>query len=527
MRSRLVLTLVVVAVLATAAFAAVTAKPVQSFPSKAQACTVCHPAAPSSAAVKATPSVATPAPGATYTLTIAMTGFTAGGDTGYWIANGAGAPALSVYAGATGTNQTTYTRTMTAPSSPGSYTYTVWADKGDKSSGQAKSTTYSITVQAPPAPAPAITTLSPNHGLTGASVVIAGSNLGTGGVVKFGGTTATTTAWSATSVTAKVPTSLAPGSVNVAVTPSGATASNALAFTVDAPPTPTPTAAITTLNPNHGLTGASVVIAGSNLGTSGVVKFGGTTATTTAWSATSVTAKVPTSLAPGSVNVTVTPSGATASNALAFTVDAPPSTGDTTAPVSTAGGVRADRWYNHTLRIRLSATDELNGSGVGSITYSIDGGAPVTVLGSTAAVTLTVDAKMHATDGPHTITYHATDVAGNVETAHTLTVNIDTVKPHAKTPSTAKVRRYRMATLAYEVDDVDPNGGTARVTILVKNRRGDVVKRLRLGTKPVDMALSASFRCKLRAGTYTFSVTAIDEAGNRQAAIATRTLRVY
>ena len=65
-----------------------------------------------------------------------------------------------------------------------------------------------------------------------------------------------------------------------------------------------------------------------------------------------------------------------------------------------------------------------------------------------------------------------------------MTVNIDTVKPHAKTPSAAKVRRYRMATLEYEVDDVDPNGGTARVTILVKDRRGDVVKRLRLGTKP-------------------------------------------
>jgi hypothetical protein len=63
---------------------------------------------------------------------------------------------------------------MTAPSTPGSYAYTVWCDRGDKSTGQAKSTTYTITVQATPAPTAAITTLTPNHGLTGTSVVIAG-----------------------------------------------------------------------------------------------------------------------------------------------------------------------------------------------------------------------------------------------------------------------------------------------------------------------------------------------------------------
>ena len=79
------------------------------------------------------------------------------------------------------------------------------------------------------------------------------------------------------------------------------------------------------------------MIAGTNLGTAGTVKFGATTATTTAWSATSVTAKVPASLAPGGINVTVTPTGGSASNALSFTVDAPAprARGDiTTAPTS-------------------------------------------------------------------------------------------------------------------------------------------------------------------------------------------------
>ena len=226
MRSRLVPTLVVVAVVAAAVFAAVTAKPVHSFPSKVQPCTSCHAAAPGGATVSAKPSTATPAPGATYTVTVDLSGLTSSGDTGYWITNGTGTPAVSVYGGGTGTNQTTYTRTMTAPTTPGSYAYTVWCDRGGKTSGQAKSTTYSITVQAPPAPTAAITTLTPNHAQTGANVVIAGTNLGTAGTVKFGATTATTTAWSATSVTAKVPASLAPGGINVTVTPTGGSVSN-------------------------------------------------------------------------------------------------------------------------------------------------------------------------------------------------------------------------------------------------------------------------------------------------------------
>ena len=120
-------------------------------------------------------------------------------------------------------------------------------------------------------------------------MVIAGSNLGSGGTVRFGATTAATTAWSATQVTATVPATLAPGAATVTVTPIGAAASNGLVYTVDAAPAPVPAAAITSLSPTHGLTATSVVITGSNLGSGGTVRFGATTAATTAWSATQVT----------------------------------------------------------------------------------------------------------------------------------------------------------------------------------------------------------------------------------------------
>jgi hypothetical protein len=157
---------------------------------------------------------------------------------------------VSVYAGGTGTNQTSYTHTMTAPSTPGTYIYTGWCDRGGTGSSVAKSTTYTITVPAPPVPVPvptaAIASLSPTHGRTATSVVIAGSNLGTGGTVRFGATVATTTTWSATQVTATVPASLAPGATTVTVTPAGAAVSNSLVFTVDAAPAPAPVPVPTT-----------------------------------------------------------------------------------------------------------------------------------------------------------------------------------------------------------------------------------------------------------------------------------------
>ncbi len=150
--------------------------------------------------------------------------------------------------------------------------------------------------------------------------------------------------------------------------------------------TPAPTAAITSLTPNHAPAGASVVIAGSNLGSGGTVRFGSTVATTSAWSASSVTATVPASLSPGATSVTVTPTGGAASNGRTFTVDAPPASADTTAPVTTAAGVTAGAWYRSAVTVALTAADNAGGSGVASITYAVDGGAPVPVAAATASV---------------------------------------------------------------------------------------------------------------------------------------------
>jgi hypothetical protein len=396
--------------------------------------------------------------------------------------------------------------------------------------GGSASNAVAFTVDAPPAPAAAITSLSPTSGPVGATLTITGTNLGTSGAVVVGGVSAAATSWSATTITCTIPAGLTIGSKNVVVTPTGRAASNARAFTVTLPPAAT--AAITSLTPNHAQAGAGVVIAGANLGSGGAVRFGSTVAATTAWSATSVTATVPASLAAGATSVTVTPAGGSASNAVAFTVDAPPAPSDSIAPTTTAGGATADTWCNDSVHVTLTATDDAGGSGVASITYAVDGGAPKTVAGASVRVAIgehpegITNAAARAMQGPHTITYYATDAAGNVETAHVLTVNIDTMKPATKAPRAAKVRRHHVATLKYEVRDTTPNSGTATVVITVKNSRGKVVKTLRLGARPVNRALAASFKCTLRAGTYRFFVRATDAAGNTQANIAKQTLRV-
>lgn len=101
--------------------------PAQASPDYASNCTECHSAGGS---VLATPSLATVAPGAAYTVSLAFTG--GGGPVGYWISgNGANVTGSST------------TAAMTAPAAAGPYTYTVWMRNG-----VASSTTYSITVAA-------------------------------------------------------------------------------------------------------------------------------------------------------------------------------------------------------------------------------------------------------------------------------------------------------------------------------------------------------------------------------------------
>jgi hypothetical protein len=95
---------------------------------------------------------------------------------------------------------------------------------------------------------------------------------------------------------------------------------------------------------------------------------------------------------------------------------------------TTIGGIKIDRhdpsttataptgWQNHDVTVTLSATDNL--SGVAGTYYTVDGGA--TQSGTTLTVT---------SEGTHQVSYWSVDNAGNTETAAAVTVLVDKSAP--------------------------------------------------------------------------------------------------
>jgi hypothetical protein len=276
-----------IAVLATGAVAALLVAtigpaPAQASPGYASACTTCHALGGS---VTATPSSATVAPGAAYTVALTFTGGSS--PVGYWI-SGNGASVTASDAGPV---------SMTAPATNNTYTYTVWMR-----SGVVAKTTYSITVAA--APTTTTTTTPPP-------------------------TTTTTTPPPTTTTTTEPPTS-----TTTTEPPTSTTTTEPPTSTTTTPPASI--ARIRSLSPSHGAVGTKVKIRGTDFGTSGVLKFGNVTAKASSWTNTTIVVKVPNiAFSMGSktvavpvwyrhdqtFSVTVTPTSAAASNAVRFRLD--------------------------------------------------------------------------------------------------------------------------------------------------------------------------------------------------------------
>jgi mono/diheme cytochrome c family protein len=288
-----------VAVLATglaAALLAATVNPApvaQAFPTKAANCAGCHAVGGSTTAA---PSTLTPAAGASYTVAITLAANPAGGNSGYAIVPVA--PAVEKTNGGNTSSALSYTATMTAPAAAGTYTYNVYTNQGlTDPAGQASGTSYTITV-APVVTVPP-TTVPP--------------------------TTVPPTTVPPTTVppTTVPPTTVPPTTVPPVLTP------------------PTSTTSVLSLSPNHGKVGTKVTIRGNGFGKAGLVKFGAGKAKVVSWTRTSIVVKVPSTYIvkvesesrtfsaepvwyrhdPSSVLLTVTPQGASVSNAVGFRVD--------------------------------------------------------------------------------------------------------------------------------------------------------------------------------------------------------------
>jgi hypothetical protein len=291
-----------------------------------ETCDGCHDVGGS---VSATPSSATPAPGAAYTVALAFTGGTS--PSGFWISGN----------GVNVTGSSSTSATMTAPAAAGTYTYTVWVR-----AGVVNHTTYAITVAAAPVTTttPPVTTTTPPVTTTSTPPVDPTTN--TSPVDPT-----TTPPVDPTASTSPVdPTTTPPVDPTTSTPPVDPTTStlpvDPTTSTLPGDPTtstpPESGASIGSLSPTHGVVGSTVTIAGSGFGTNATVQFGTAgavelagTISTDGKMVVSVPANMNSNFMPMTcvvtqkvwnkharvVQVTVTPEGGSASIGVSFTMD--------------------------------------------------------------------------------------------------------------------------------------------------------------------------------------------------------------
>ncbi|MBF9133232.1 DUF1080 domain-containing protein [Plantactinospora sp. S1510] len=174
---------------------------------------------------------------------------------------------------------------------------------------------------------------------------------------------------------------------------------------------------------------------------------------------------------------------------------------DATPPTVTAavtGEKDEDGAYVGAATVTLSATD--TGSGVGRIEYSLDGGPY-----GTYTAPVTVNAA-----GQHTVTYRATDVAGNTSPVQSTAFQ---VVPPANPDTTAPTVT---AAITGEQNDDDAYIGTATVTLTATDTESGV-ERIEYSLDGGSYAAYTAPVAVNQPGQHTVSYRASDRAGNTSA----------
>jgi hypothetical protein len=167
----------------------------------------------------------------------------------------------------------------------------------------------------------------------------------------------------------------------------------------------------------------------------------------------------------------------------------PPVTSSSPSPSPNANG-----WNNSDVTLTLNATDNESSGGTGArqITYSASGAqsiASTVVPGKSASITIN-------TEGATTISFFATDFAGNVETTNTVVVKVD------KTPPTIS---------GSPVPAANANGWN-HTDVTVTFQCSDSVSGLAAGSPPTPTVLSGEGMNQSASGLCT------DQAGNSASA---------
>lgn len=196
---------------------------------------------------------------------------------------------------------------------------------------------------------------------------------------------------------------------------------------------------------------------------------------------------------------------------------------DATPPTTTSDADAG--WHNADVTVDFTATDGSGGSGVAFTEYSLDNGVSWT-LGTSVTIAAAAD---HSADGSHEILFNSKDLADNLETPKSCQVNIDTTAPSISPVKPISVKKGKTATINLRIDDMKGTTAlspTATVVMTVKDSRGKVKKVVNLGVRPTNQKVRCTWKCTLKAGSYTYSITAEDAAGNPQVKAVTGKLMV-
>jgi hypothetical protein len=200
---------------------------------------------------------------------------------------------------------------------------------------------------------------------------------------------------------------------------------------------------------------------------------------------------------------------------------------DQTAPTTATVSANPNRWFHGTTVVTLSATDNQNGSGVNNITYSLSGAQPGsgTVTGSTTTVPLLAE-------GVTTMTFFATDKAGNQEVPKSVTVKIDKTPPILRCTATPAILKatgnLEKVNLSVTVDD--PLSGPAGFVLTsIGNNEQPPKEHPEHGPQNVQgftlgkASTSGEVRAEIthaKERIYTFTYTGVDQAGNQETCTA-------
>lgn len=153
----------------------------------------------------------------------------------------------------------------------------------------------------------------------------------------------------------------------------------------------------------------------------------------------------------------------------------------------------------------------ITGSGLaGATLVDFNGaGATFTVAGATA---LTAAVPADATSGPIRVT---TPRGTAVSTEpFTVTPPADTGRPTVQALNAVSTRPGKMVTIRFRVTDPLPSCGDATVELVIKRRGGSVAWRQTIEDVPTNEDQSYRFRCPVKRGTYRYSLSCRDAAGN-------------